>query len=30
MPRNVGDTERMARILIGLFIIGIGFALPTW
>lgn len=27
---NVGDTERMARILIGLLIIAIGFALPTW
>ena len=30
MVYNVGDTERMVRILGGLLIIGIGFALPTW
>ena len=30
MVCNVGDTERMARILVGLLIIGIGLALPTW
>jgi len=30
MTCNVGDTERMARILVGLLIIGIGFALPSW
>lgn len=30
MTCNVGDTERMARILLGLLIIGIGLALPTW
>lgn len=27
---NVGDTERMARILVGLLIIGLGFALSSW
>ena len=30
MVCNVGDTERMARILIGLAIIGLGLGLPTW
>lgn len=30
MVCNVGDTERMARILVGLLIIGIGFALSSW
>ncbi len=30
MTCNVGDTERMARILIGMLIIGIGLAVPTW
>ena len=30
MTCNVGDTERMARILVGLLIIGLGFALSSW
>jgi hypothetical protein len=30
MTCNVGDTERMARILVGLLIIAIGFALSSW
>lgn len=30
MTCNVGDTERMARILLGLLVIGIGLAVPTW
>jgi hypothetical protein len=27
---NVGDTERMARILVGLLIIGLGFIFSSW
>ncbi len=27
---NVGDTERLARILVGLLIITIGFAFSSW
>ncbi|MDW3094397.1 MAG: DUF2892 domain-containing protein [Gammaproteobacteria bacterium] len=30
MVCNVGDTERMARILIGLLIITIGFIFSSW
>ena len=30
MTCNVGEMERMIRILVGLFIIGAGFALPSW
>ncbi len=30
MTCNVGDTERMVRILVGLLIIGAGFALSSW
>ena len=30
MSCNVGDLERMLRILGGMSIIGIGLALPTW
>lgn len=27
---NVSNTERMARILVGMFIVGVGLAQPTW
>ena len=30
MACNVGDMERLARILVGLAIIGAGLAIPTW
>ena len=30
MTCNVGDTERMARILVGLLIIGLGFIFSSW
>ncbi|MEM8843790.1 MAG: DUF2892 domain-containing protein [Pseudomonadota bacterium] len=30
MECNVGDTERMARILVGLVIIGLGLLFSSW
>lgn len=30
MEDNVGDTERMARILVGLFIVGLGLMFSSW
>jgi hypothetical protein len=30
MEGNVGDTERMARILVGLVIVGLGLMFSSW